>query len=110
MFLRKFNIKLRRVQRKKQTDKSKFAPDIMKWRCTLHKVVIKSCSHLPDYDPKWGKFPPNRRVKVDQIPLRFVINRTAMHEKEIPKELQKYHKIWLANPGPGLENSSVQCS
>ena len=87
MFLRKFNIKLRRVQRKKQIDKSKFAPEMMKWHCTLREGVIKSCSHLPDYDPKWGRFPPNKRVNVDQIPLPFAINHTTTYEEEIPKEL-----------------------
>ena len=48
MFLRKFNIKLRGVPRKKQIDKSKFATEIMEWQCTLREGVIKSCSHLPD--------------------------------------------------------------
>ena len=73
MFLRKFNIKLHRVQRKQQIDKSMFPPKIMKWHCTLHERVIKSCSHLPDYDPKWGRIPQNKRVNVDQIPLPFAI-------------------------------------
>ena len=34
-FIRKYNIKLRRVQRKKRVDKTNFAPQIMKWHCTL---------------------------------------------------------------------------
>ena len=76
----------------------------MKWHCTLRKGVIKSCSHLADYDPKWGRFPPNKRVNLDQIPLPFAINCTTTYEEEIPKELRKYHKVWVANPGAGLEN------
>ena len=93
MFLRKFNIKLRRVQRKKQIDKSKFAPEMMKWHCTLREGVIKSCSHLLDYGPKWSRFPPNKRVNGDQIPLPFDINRTTTYEEEIPKELRKYQSL-----------------
>ena len=108
MFLRKFNIKLRRVQTKRQIDKSKFAPEMMKWHCTLCEGVIKSCSHLPDYDPKWGRFPPNKRVNSDQIPLPIAINGTTTYEEEIPKELRKYHKVWVTNPGAGLEKR--QCS
>ena len=76
----------------------------MKWHCTLRKGVIKSYSHLADYDPKWGRFPPNKRVNLDQIPLPFAINCTTTYEEEILKELRKYHKVWVANPGAGLEN------
>ena len=108
MFFRKFNIKLRRVQRKKQINKSKFGPEMMKRHCTLREGVIKSCSHLPDLKPKWGRFPPSKRVNVDQIPLPFAINRTITYEEEIPKELRKYHKVWAANGGAGLEKR--QCS
>ena len=38
--------------------------------------------------------------------LLFVLH--ALYEEEIPKELQKYHKVWVANPGAGLEKQ--QCS
>ena len=96
------------VERKKQKNNSKFAPEMMKWHCTLREKVIKSCSHLPDYDPKWGRFPPNKRVNVDQRPLPFAVNRTATYDEEIAKELRKYHKVWIANPGAGLEKCSVQ--
>ena len=61
-----------------------------------------------DYDPKWGRFPPNKRANVDQIPLQFAINCTTAYEEEILKELRKYHKVWVANPGAGLEKR--QCS
>ena len=81
---------------------------MMKWHCTLREGVIKSCSHLPDYEPKWGRFPPNKRVNVDRIPLPFAINLTITYEEEIPKELRKYHKVWVANRGAGLEKR--QCS
>ena len=91
------------VERKKQIDKSKFVPEMMKWHCTLREEVIKSCSHLPDYDPKWGRFPPNKRVNVDEIPLPFAVNRTTTYDEEIAKKLRKYCKVWIANPGAGLE-------
>ena len=107
-FLRKYNIKLRRVQRKKTVDKSKFASEIMKWHCTLQEGLIKSGSQAPDFDPKWGRFPPSKRVNVDQIPLPFSINRTTTYEDSIPKEMRKDHKVWVANPGAGLEKR--QCS
>ena len=66
---------------------------MLKWHCTLRKGVIKSCSHLLDYGPKWVRFPPNKRVNGDQIPLPFAINRTTTYEEDIPKELRKYHKV-----------------
>ena len=47
-------------------------------------------------------------MNLDQIPLPFAINCAAMYEEEIPKELRKYHKVLVANPGAGLEKR--QCS
>ena len=110
MLLRKFNIKLHRVQRKKEIDKSNFAPEMMKWHCTLREGVIKSCFQLPDYNLKWSRFPPNKRVNVDQIPLSFAINRTTTYEEEISKELRKYDKVWEQIRVPNYKSGSVQCS
>ena len=102
-FNRKYNIKLRKVQRKKRVDKTNFGPKMMKWHCTLREGLIKSGCSRPEYDQKWGRFPPSQRLNVDQIPLPFAINRTTTYEDDIPKENRKDHKVWVANPGSGLE-------
>ena len=73
----------------------------MKWHCTLREGLIKSFLDLPDYNSKWGRFPPS--VNVDQLPLPFSINCTTTYEEDIPKEMRKYHKVWVANPGARLE-------
>ena len=64
-FLHKYKIKLRRVQRKKQVQKSNYAPGLMKWHCTLREGLIKTGSDRPNFDPKWGRFPPLTRFNVD---------------------------------------------
>ena len=49
-FIRKYGIKLRRVQRKKKLDKAAYLPKIMKWHSTLREGLIKSKSYSPTYN------------------------------------------------------------
>ena len=58
------------------------------------------------YDDKWGRFLPNQRFNVDQSPLPFVMqmNRTYEHFDED----QRTTKVWIAQPGAGLEKR--QCT
>ncbi len=69
----------------------------------LREGLIKTGSQKPNYDSKWGRFPPEKRFNVDQVPLPFAIDRNTTYEVEIPKEEKRYHKVWVSNPGSGLE-------
>ena len=106
-FRKKINIKLRRVQRKKRVHKTALTSQLMKWHCTLREV-IKTGSQRPDFHPKWGRFLPEQRVNVDQVLLPFAVDRKTTYEPDIPKADRKGHKVWVANPAPGLEKR--QCS
>ena len=53
-FIKSYNIKLRRVQRKKTVNKLSHLPNMMTWHTTLREGLIKTGSHLPYYDTKWG--------------------------------------------------------
>ena len=72
-YIKKYNIKLRRVQRKKKSKRLWRLQ--LKWHCTLREGLIKYGSQSPDFHPKWGRFPPEKHINVDQIPLPFAIDR-----------------------------------
>ena len=59
--------------RKRQVDVKKNTPALMKWHSNLREKLIKSACSKSTYDKKWGRFPPDKRLNVDQIPLPFVI-------------------------------------
>ena len=98
MFLRKYNLKLRRVQRKKTIRKKQ-----------VHSRIDEIALHparLVNNNSKIGRFPPSKRVNLDQAPLPFSIYRTTTHEEDSPKEMPEYYKVWVANPGAGWTNDS----
>ena len=74
-FIRKYKIKLRRIQRQEQVHKSSYLGSIMRWYLTLREGRIKTETSKPSYDENWGRFKPNRRFNVDQVArvLSFVI-------------------------------------
>ena len=47
-------------------------------------------------------------MNVDQVPLPFVIDRKTTYEVNVPKEHRRDHKVWISNPGSGLEKR--QCT
>ena len=107
-FIKIRNVKMRRVQRKKSAPKTDMAPKLMQWHCTFRESVIKSGSSKPTYDPKYGRFKPENRINVDQVPLPFAIDRKQTYEPPVPKKDRKDHKVWVSNPKPGLEKR--QCT
>ena len=107
-FLKKYRIKLRRVQRKKQVMKTMYTTVLMKWHSEIREGLVKTGSNLPSYDAKWGRYKPKQRFNVDQVPLPFAIDRKTTYEEPVSKEQRKDHKVWVAQPGSGLEKR--QCS
>ena len=61
---------------------------------------------IEDYDPKWGRFRPETRFNVDQTPLPFVIDHKRTYE--VLSENQRYQKVWIHQPGSGLDKR--QCT
>ena len=107
-FTRKYNIKCLRVQRRKQKDNKSVIPGLMKWHSNLREGLIKTGSEKPTYDKKWGRFPPSKRLNLDQIPLPFAVNVTKTYEMPISKEDRRYHRVWVKQPGSGLNKR--QCT
>ena len=107
-FIKSYNIKLRRVQRKKTVNKLSHLPKLMTWHTTLREGLKKTGSHLPYYDTKWGRFTPERRFNVDQVPVPFAIDSKTTYEVNLSKSEKRDHRVWVANPGLGLDRR--QCT
>ena len=107
-FIKSYNIKLRPVQRKKTVNTLSHLPKLMTWHTTLREGLIKTGSHLAYYDTKWGRFTPERRFNVDQMPMPFVIDSKTTNEINLSKAEKHDHRVWVANPGSGLDKN--QCT
>ena len=63
----------------------------------------KTRQSKPPYDKKWGHFQPNCWFNVDQVPLQFVTDRKTTYKVDVPKAQKKDHKVWVSQPGSGLD-------
>nr|XP_047139036.1 uncharacterized protein LOC124814961 [Hydra vulgaris] len=103
-FLRKNKIRMLCVQRKRQADVKKQTPILMKWHSNLREKLIKSGSDKPTYNKKWARFPPKKRINVDQIPLLFVVESKRTYEIPMSKGKERRdHRVWVAQSGSGLD-------
>ncbi|XP_065642725.1 uncharacterized protein LOC136074348 [Hydra vulgaris] len=103
-FLRKNKIRMLCVQRKRQADVKKQIPILMKWDLNLRKKLIKSGSGKPTYDKKLGRFPPKKRINVDQIPIPFVVESKRTYKIPMSKGKERRdHRVWVVQPGSGLD-------
>ena len=107
-FLKKYSIKLCHIQRKKQESKGSHTATLMNWHGELREGLIKTGSKRLYYHPKWGHYTPERCWNVDQVPMESAINRKTTDEEPVEKESRKDHKVWVAQPGSGLDKR--QCS
>ena len=80
---------------------------MMKWYCEIREGLTKTRSHRPSIDPKWGRYTPDKRVNVDQVPLPFAIDRKTPYQESAPAR-RGDHKVWVRQPASGLEKR--QCS
>ena len=104
-FLRIYQVKIRRVQRKKQKPKSASEEALKQWHFNFREKVVKSKRNNENFDPKWGRFRPERRFNVDQVPLPFVMDCRTTYE--VGKK-DRFDKVWVSTPGSGLDKR--QCT
>ena len=103
-FVKRYHIKVRKVQRKKQQPKDDFTEKIKQWHLNYRESLIKSQRPGSHYDCKWGRFKPYQRINVDQVPLPFVLDKTQTYERPLGRN----EKVWVSHPGSGLEKR--QCT
>ena len=79
----------------------------MTWHTALCDGMIKMGSHLPYHDIKWGRFTPERRFNVDQVPMPFSNDNKTTYEVNLSKAEKRDYRVWVTYPGSGLDK--CQC-
>lgn len=104
-FLRRYNIRMRAKQRNRKQPKGAYREALINWHSTTRERLIRT-GFEDEYDAKWGRFKPEQRINVDQSPMPFAMNPKRTYE--LVEENGRYHKVWIAQPGNGLEKR--QCT
>ena len=86
LFLKKYHVKIRRVQRKRAENEGNIAEKLRNWHVKYRETCIKSRQSDPNYDKKWGRFKPYQRFNVDQVPMPFVLDNKQTYERPLGKK------------------------
>ncbi|MEO0683927.1 MAG: hypothetical protein AAFY76_02490 [Cyanobacteria bacterium J06649_11] len=105
-FIKRNRVRMRTRQRNRRESKEAYRNDLMKWHGTTRERLVKTGKD-DQYDPKWGRFVPKQRFNVDQSPLPFAVETKRTYEI-IEKKQSKNHKVWISQPGSGLDKR--QCT
>ena len=101
-FIKRYNLKRRKIQRNKRLPKEHYRNSIEKWHSTLRERGIRTGTTDPNYFKKWGSFLPHQRLNVDQSPLPFARETTMTQEEIQPRDKEnKEKRIWTAQPNTG---------
>ena len=79
-FIKRYNLKRRKIQRNKRLPKEHYHNCIEKWHSTLRERGILISATDPNYHKKWGSFLPHQRLNVDQSPLPITRETTMTYE------------------------------
>ena len=74
----------------------------------MREGLIKSKSDSPTYNSIWGRFLPNRRLTVDQVPLPFAIDKSKTYDLPVPTSERRDYRTWVSIQGSGLDKR--QCT
>ena len=74
-FLKRKNVKAKSANEKRE--------DIVKWHQDLrYKVLPYREGYVGTFSPQYGRFPPERRYNMDQIPMPFVVDQDSTFTTE----------------------------
>ena len=96
-FIRRNQIKQRRVQRNRKESKESFRLRIQKWHASFRERLVRT-GFQTFYHPKWGHFLPRQRWNVDQCPLPFCNDTGKTYEL-----VEKGKKVWAGQPHSGAD-------
>ena len=80
-FLKRSNLKRRKIQRNKKLPKEHYRPDLVKWYYNLGERAIRTGTTNPNYDAKWGSYLPVERSIMNQSPLPFARDTNTTYEQ-----------------------------
>ena len=92
-FKRKYHIKMRRVQCRKQKPRTDGVSALLAWHAELREGVIRTGPNLPFYDPKFGRYSPDRRFNVDQVPMPFAMGVKQTYEESCERGEQRKRRV-----------------
>lgn len=84
-FLRRFNIKFRKRKNQKAVSAEEKRSKLQEWHKKLrYEVLPYRNGHKGSYDGMFGRFPPERRYNMDQVPIPFIVEQgnTFTHEDD----------------------------
>ena len=80
-FLKRNNLKQRKIQRNKKLPKEYYHADLVKWHYNLRERAIRTGAANHNYDSKWGSCLPVERFNMDQSPLPFARDTSTTYEQ-----------------------------
>ena len=101
-FIKRHNIRMRAKQRNRKLAKEDFRQKLEEWHLTTRARLIRP-NRGETYNQKWGSFMPNQRFNVDQSPKPFSIDMKKTYHLYETGQDQNKEKIWISQPGCGLE-------
>ena len=76
--MKRYNIKFRKRKNLKQASAEEKRSKIIKWHQDLrYQVLPYREGHVGSYHHYFGRFPPERRYNMDQIPMPFVVDQDS---------------------------------
>ena len=104
-FIKHFTLRMCSKQRNQKQSKEAFRDGLIQWHGMTRERLIRSRKDS-SYDKTWGRCLPTQRYNGDQSPLPLAFNTKRTYE--MIKEGDRYHKVWISQPGSGLEKR--QCT
>ena len=97
-FKKRHNISLRRRSNKKKDLAYDGRETIQRFHCNLRKAVkSKRRRNNSALHPKYGRWLPEHRYNIDQVPLPFVIDQDKTYHITGTKQ------VWVSQPSTGLD-------
>ena len=82
-FMKHYKIKFQKRKNVKAKSADEKREDIVKWHQDLrYKVLPYREGHVGTFSPQYGRFPPERRYNMDQIPMPFVVDQDSTFTTE----------------------------
>ena len=105
--IKRNNIKMHARQQNKALPKAEFMQKLKEWHATTRERLIQT-GFNDNYDDKWGRFTSEQRFNVDQSTCPFALNLERTYHVFEDGADQHQDKVWISQPGSGLDKCSLQ--
>ena len=95
-FISKYNLRIRRNQGFIEIPDDSVLQQLQDWHSMLRERLVRTGSS-EDYDSKWGRFPPQCRFNVDQVPCPFLSDTNLAHHRLAETKTQRKSEASLSS-------------